>query len=374
VVMNYGWEREVPPDPYTDPMEPIIEGDLTRIYEAIPFDTLDGTCVGDVLGKVHSIDPGEDNAFDAAEPIEGVNVTGGGADAVTTNSTGDYELLGATAGPFGVLFQKTGDFEDYTEAVTLDCGEDLVLDAEMYCLGTVDFKVWRYASGEDVSLVSGAAVTYDASGHVRTGTLNALGQMLNLETVLIDDPTTIISVTGAYLESAGWSWDQFDGTPAGINPVAIAVLGTGNIDKGTNGCLWTGAAIADTGQWYGYHDGSCPNINAFAHDLDNQMSAIPATTVDLLMCATGTVAGLVTAGTQPVVGETVTVIQNGVEVKTGVTSATGSYVINQLATECFKTGCVTQSCAQYYVRVAGWQQGPFTWNGCGDHATRNFVF
>lgn len=44
-------------------------GDITNIYEGIPYAYKEKVCYGDIMGKVHSIDPCEDPGFDAAEPI-----------------------------------------------------------------------------------------------------------------------------------------------------------------------------------------------------------------------------------------------------------------------------------------------------------------
>jgi len=98
----------------------------------------------------------------------------------------------------------------------------------------------------------------------------------------------------------------------------------------------------------------------------------------LVLCAKGTVAGTVeTAGSVPYQNELVEAFQNGVKVGEDYTDLNGNYMINDIATDCFGavTTCATQTgCDSFYVKVAGWQRGPFKWTGCGEHQTVNFTF
>ena len=71
VVLNYGWEAEIErPQPLT------ALGDLTRVYEAIPFRYDEKTCYGDIHGDVYAFDWSADTEFPWPVPAANVPIWG----------------------------------------------------------------------------------------------------------------------------------------------------------------------------------------------------------------------------------------------------------------------------------------------------------
>jgi hypothetical protein len=146
VVLNYGYATELPigsgAGPQTD------EGDLTRIYEAIPFGYGGLVCVGDIFGTVvwfdyeaAEIDP------EANEPLEDADVVDlGSFIADTTSAAGGYELEGVPEGWRLVSASKTG-FWSWAELMYLDCGADTQLDILLVCEATLEGTVYDAATG-----------------------------------------------------------------------------------------------------------------------------------------------------------------------------------------------------------------------------------
>jgi hypothetical protein len=168
VVLNYGHVAELE-DPDLPPVT--TEGDLTRVYEAIPYDYRYKTCYADIMGSVDSYDAGDDGSQeDDTVPLKGVTVEAPTGDPATTDSTGGYEVTEVESGEgLEVVFSKSG-YLTGTVTTDLDCGEDLVQDCELPCLVSIDTTV--YVSDTDnanlVELV-GATVDYSVPAEKYTG-------------------------------------------------------------------------------------------------------------------------------------------------------------------------------------------------------------
>jgi hypothetical protein len=114
VVLNYGWDKELP----SGGAGPIVgseDGDLARVYEAIPFYFRYSDCWMEISGQVI------DDA--TLEPIKDVSVRVDDVEMYKTDSTGHYQFwVAATADP-DESFTVTAYKEGYT---TSDPGSWLV--------------------------------------------------------------------------------------------------------------------------------------------------------------------------------------------------------------------------------------------------------
>ncbi|MFQ5811852.1 MAG: hypothetical protein ACE5I2_01455 [Anaerolineae bacterium] len=341
-------------------------GDITTTYEGIPFKKWDAACRGDIMGKVHSIDPCHEADIDAAGPIEGVMVTSDDGVTDTTNSTGGYELKDVTAEfTRTVTFAGTGFLTD-TKSIYLDCGEDKLLDASLLCLGDAGFKVVAsIATDENSSSIAGATVEYSKplapkaahyGDYYRTsGTTDARGVLTLTVPILNATGTFTVSAPGI-AETGIFTWTQMVNTPT--------VTGTNSIFGGPalNSRIYSDTARSDTGMWYGLDDGSCANIGSSSRRLNNQ-------DVELMLCGYGTVAGKVEVGGVAIPDQLVEVIVNGEVVGSATTGAAGTYIIGGIPTRCFSTA----GCGNFSVRCMGWTEND-KWEGCGDFAQMNFEF
>ena len=312
------------------------------------------------MGRVHSIDPCESTAIDAAEPIQGVTVTSDDGVTEETNSTGGYELEDVKAGNPTVTFARTG-FLTFGTSVELDCGEDQVLDAELLCLGDVEFKVVAsIATDASTSNLAGASVEYSKplapkAAHYgdyyhTSGTTDPTGELTLTVPILNATSTFTVSAPGI-AETGVFIWTQmvYDlsgnsiyGGPAQNSKIMIA--------DGPPPTFATEAPWDDD-----FDETACVNIGGAYVKLDN-------TNIELVLCGFGTVAGHVTVGGLPTQGRLVRVIQDGVVVGSDTTDANGNYIISGIATGCFSTaGCPKA----FSVQCMGWIQ-PGTWDGCGD--------
>ena len=332
-------------------------GDTTRVYEGFPMDYKVKPCYGDIMGKVHSIDPCENPGIDAAEPIQDVTVTISELHTGTTNSTGNYEVEDVASGTgLAVEFAKTG-FLTYTTATDLDCGEDEVLDAELLCLGEVGVKVMSYVSVEDVSIIAGASVEYSKPYPTKAAHYGdyyrASGTTDNTGVLTVTVP--IISATGTFTVSApgiaetgAFTWMQM--VNDGVDRPDPSIFG-GTV---LNSRIYSGTTAVPVAEWYGFNDDSCANIANSDRTLNNQDP-------ELLLCRFGTVAGSVSIGGVMAPGRLVEVIQDGVVVGSETTSAAGDFIITGIPTGCFSTG----GCKDYSVWVEGVLWDTFTWGDCG---------
>ncbi|MFQ5813804.1 MAG: hypothetical protein ACE5I2_11560, partial [Anaerolineae bacterium] len=165
-------------------------------------------------------------------------------------------------------------------------------------------------------------------------------------------------------ETGVFTWTQMVNSPSDPK-TDLSIFGgdplNSRIFSGTVGT--TPFDLLDNGEWYGFDDGSCANIGSASRILNNQ-------DVELVLCGYGTVSGYVKVGGVPASGRTVEVIINGEVKGSDITGANGVYIIGEIPTGCFGAG----DCDDYTVRVMGWTQGPFTWQGCGDVDRVDFNF
>ena len=137
VVMNYGFAAELPIGSGSGPLTDL--GDLTRIYEGIPFGYGGVTCYGDIFGDVYAFDYEAQTNFpeidpEANEPIWGANVEADTGQTDVTSGSGGYELMRVPEGLRTVTASKCGYFT-HSEDVDLDCGADTKQDLLLVCQG-----------------------------------------------------------------------------------------------------------------------------------------------------------------------------------------------------------------------------------------------
>jgi hypothetical protein len=95
VVLNYGWGREL-----TTPPPIINEGDLTRVYEGIPFYTNYSPCTITISGQV--VDE------DTLQPIVGASISVFAQEYATTDSRGHYSFqYHKTAQPMAIMLRAS---------------------------------------------------------------------------------------------------------------------------------------------------------------------------------------------------------------------------------------------------------------------------
>ncbi len=341
-------------------------GDITTVYDGIPFKEWDLTCRGDIMGTVHSIDPCHEAAVGAAKPIEGVTVTSDDGTESSTDSTGGYELEGVEYMTRTVTFGKEDFLPWEAPPFFLDCGEDKMLNAELLCLGDVGFKVVAsMATDENTSIIAGATVEYSKpltpkaahyGDYYRTSDTTDHTGVLTLTVPILNATGTFTVSAPGFVETGVFTWTQMVNTPA--ITTANSIFG-GNA---LNSRIYSDTTRSDTGMWYGFDDGSCANIGSSSRTLNNQG-------VELMLCGYGTVAGLVEIGGVAVPDQPVEVIVNGEVVGSATTGAAGTYTIGGIPTRCFST----TGCADFSVRCMGWTEND-KWEGCGDFEVVNFSF
>ena len=208
VVMNYGWGREVPVDPYTPPMAPIVEGDLTRIYEAIPFSTDAVECDGSLYGTVTVRQAG--SGYDREE-LDSVVVTAVGSAGGTTDPTGGYQIATVPAGTPAMTFTKSGFFAG-AETPTVTCGDDTQQNFEMICSNPLTVTTYYSASNNSTGmmlpgvLVTGTA-TYDMGSGPTVETLDYTVTTDNSGAAMVDvagsDALTVFGTKVGYDRTSG---------------------------------------------------------------------------------------------------------------------------------------------------------------------------
>jgi len=157
-------------------------GDVTSIYEGIPYSTGDKHCDADLLGQVI-----DDNTY---LPLQGVTVTVPGGKYIaatgtyvdatgTTGRGGMYEIKGivtfGTLEPepgtcYTVTASKNGYLSSIVPDVCLHCGEDKVLDFSLICnTNTITGTVKQYVTPENSGPpIAGATVTATWDPHPGT--------------------------------------------------------------------------------------------------------------------------------------------------------------------------------------------------------------
>jgi hypothetical protein len=323
-------------------------------------------CYGDIMGKVHSIDPCESTAIDAAEPIQSVTVTSDDGVTTFTDSTGGYELEDVRAGNPTVTFARSG-FLTFRTSVDLDCGEDEVLDAELLCLGDVEFKVVASIGADTLAYnVVGASVEYSKplapkAAHYgdyyhASGTTDLTGESTLTVPVLNATSTFTVSAPGI-AETGVFTWMQM------VN-AGSSIFGGPDLNSRVMTADGPPPTFATEAPWDDdFDEVDCVNIGGAYVELNQ-------TATELVLCGLGTVAGHVSVGGLPAQGRFVKVIQDGVVVGSDTTDANGSYIISDIATGCFSTaGCPKA----FSVQCMGWTR-PGTWDGCGDVERVDFDF
>jgi hypothetical protein len=175
VVMNYGWQAEldIPMSEWVDK----INGDLTRVYEAIPVNFGTKWCDADLLGIVTDdnlktvIPDATVTVFGACREWDPVAEAYKWVDCVDkTGPGGMYEIeeiqtdgLKEPAGTcYAAQAEKSGFLCQYVPEVCLNCGEDQVLDFALICnTNTWEGTVKQYVTTPDDGAppIEGATVT-----------------------------------------------------------------------------------------------------------------------------------------------------------------------------------------------------------------------
>jgi hypothetical protein len=151
VVLNYGWERELPPGPSAAGEMP-TDGDYTRVYEAFPYLPGVPVCYGSIFGTATVRQAWHNFDFDYLEGVDVYVDDSGLLDE--TDSTGGYQVKDVEEFEHTVTFTKTGFFDLELETEVF-CGEETKLDPELICSNPLLVTV------EDTQLnaIPGATVT-----------------------------------------------------------------------------------------------------------------------------------------------------------------------------------------------------------------------
>jgi len=163
----------------------IAYGDVTNIYEGIPYNTNIPPCYGDVFGEVsvrqenHGYDRAEiNNAVVAVwdvDPISGLDILG----YDLTDSTGGYQITHVENGTHFMSVTKT-DFFTATTLATVECGEETLQNFELVCsnplIVTVEDTAGNPIPGATVSAAAKYEYNADATETLTTtGTTNNAG-------------------------------------------------------------------------------------------------------------------------------------------------------------------------------------------------------
>lgn len=321
-------------------------------------------CLGDIFGKVHSIDACEDDTFDSAEPIEDV-VVASGTKSTTTDSTGDYELedVEITEDTVPVSFSATG-FLTYTTTVALGCGEDKHLSAELLCLGEAVMKVEKRTDATNYA-VAGALVEYSKpygtkaahypGTHYTTSDTTDASGVVTL-TVPILDGTGTITVSESGIETGNFAWEQMD---------EIELSDPYNIHAGKTLNSEVNDAVDEA--WKEFDETDCYNFLGKIQSLDQKAEP-------LQLCALGSFAGNVKIATVDAPGVLVQAIdRNPISLTYNqvlgfdTTNANGNYVITGLPTGVF--GAVAKKPDYRVVFTGLGEKYPGMFTNCGEAKT-----
>ena len=136
-------------------------GDITSIYEGIPYAKNIPTCYGDVKGEVWS-----EKGYDSSDPTSNpfplfeatVEVVGHDpAKTDATDSTGWYQITDVISGTQQIKAYATG-FMTCTKPVDIPCNDQVYWNPELRC-ADIDFSVF-------VTQENGSYPVYDADVHV----------------------------------------------------------------------------------------------------------------------------------------------------------------------------------------------------------------
>lgn len=173
-------------------------GDITSIYEGIPYATNIPLCYGEVFGEVSVRQ--EHHGFDRAE-INGALVSVWDFDPLfleydTTDSTGGYQITDVPSGTHFVTVSKT-DFFTRTTLATVECGEETLQDVELICQSTLNVTVTDTASNP----IPGATVTvtgtyeYNADTEESKTDISDLTDNAGQVTMKVAGATTVLTAT-----------------------------------------------------------------------------------------------------------------------------------------------------------------------------------
>jgi len=163
-------------------------GDITNIYEGIPYATNIPVCYGDIFGNVtvRQADHGYDR-----EELHLVDVFLDGADTeVDTDSTGSYQITRVPEYTRTVKFTKS-DFFDLEETGYVECGEDAIVNGEMICSNPLTVTT-RYST----VLGSGVLPNVLVDGLVTYRNGNATNEYLAYTVTTDNDGVSTVPVAG----------------------------------------------------------------------------------------------------------------------------------------------------------------------------------
>jgi len=324
VVLNYGFATELPigsgAGPQTD------EGDLTRLYEGIPFVYTSEVCNGSLFGTAtvrqenHGYDRPE--IVDVAVWVDAVDTT------VKTDSTGGYQVRPVDEGTRAVTFKKSGFF-DLTLSAAVLCGKATKLDPELVCSNplfvTVEDTAGNRIPGATVTAVGTYEVNVDTTESYTptSGTTDNEGKV-TMNVPGAADIKLIVSAAGHDTET-----------------VTSAVLGKASTDL---------------------ENGTCKKGGTYS-TLD----------AGVKLCKWNTIVGTVTIGTSPAAGYTVKALRMSdlVWVDTNVTTAAGVFSVENIS-----KGSGGPTYRLYLYNTSGTliaTTADITVTGCGATLTRNYA-
>jgi len=223
VVLNYGFEKELPIGGGAGPQT--TEGDLTRVYEGIPFDYDELTCTGSLFGTATVMQANHGLGFPYLQNVA-VEVDDGTEGE--TNSTGGYQIKGVLEGIREVLFTKSGFFDLEMEA-TVECGKETKLDPELIChnplIATVTDTGTNPIPGATVSATTTFATNLADKTDTKSGKTNSAGV--------------------ASFNVAGGKQVVVTASAAGHDPATCTVTGVDGVDV----CLDTYTATCALCKW-----------------------------------------------------------------------------------------------------------------------------
>ena len=223
VVLNYGYAKELPIGGGAGPQT--TEGDLTRIYEAIPFAYGGWVCYGDIFGTVawYDFDAGVPNP-EANEPLVGADVVAAKEDPDVTDVTsyaGGYELIRVSSEITQTVTASKSGFWTQSEDVWLDCGADTQLDILLVCEGTLTGVITDTATSVPLA---GVLVELDITSTTLPGhgpwdletTTNASG-VWSLTVPLVGSASTADAPWTLKMSLAGYDDRDYAGTSFAAN-------------------------------------------------------------------------------------------------------------------------------------------------------------
>ncbi len=258
-------------------------GDITSIYEGIPYATNIPACFGDVFGEVsvrqenHGFDRAEINSATVSvwdfDPTNGLEVLG----YDITDSTGGYQITDVVNGTHYLSASKT-DFFTRTTLATVECGQDTMANIELVCSNPL------YATVEDTSgnPIPGATVSADTEYEYNA------------------DQTESYTTEGVTDNAGEVTFDV-----AGAGAITVTVTAAGH-DDGTATVAW---------------------------DANKNCDKTPS--VGITLCKYNTIVGTVKLGGQPAVGYYVEAVDMSVDppnpVDHNFTTAGGVFSLNNFS-------------------------------------------